>query len=141
MSSESNKTLVRRFSQEILSQRDTGPADELLTVDFVSHFAGMPEPIRGRDAWRQLATAYFTAFPDLHETIEDIVAEGDRIVTRVTVSGTHHGPFMGLPATGNHATWSAMAIFRVTDGQLAEEWVEQDTMSLMQQLGSLPQST
>jgi predicted ester cyclase len=121
-----------------MNGHDPERADGLLDQGFVSHFAGMPEPVRGLSAWKQLASGYFSAFPDLQEPIDDVISEGDKIVTRVTVRGTHKGDFMGIPPTGKQATWTAIAIFRVAGSMLAEEWVEQDSMGMLQQLGVMP---
>ena len=129
-----NIALARRFS-DVMNGHDPDRAEGVLDSTFVSHFAGMPEPVRGLNAWKQLASGYFSAFPDLQETIDDVISEEDKVVTRVTVRGTHKGEFMGIPPTGKQATWTAIAIFRVAGGMLVEEWVEQDSMSMLQQLG------
>jgi steroid delta-isomerase-like uncharacterized protein len=132
-----NLALARRFS-DVMNRHDPDRADGLLDAGFVSHFAGMSEPVRGLTAWKQLAAGYFSAFPDLQESIEDVIADGDKVVTRVTVRGTHSGELMGIPPTGKRASWTAIAIFRVAGGLLAEEWVEQDTMGMLEQLGAVP---
>jgi predicted ester cyclase len=81
---------------------------------------------------------YFTAFPDLHFTVEVMIAEGDKVVARLTVSATHKGDFMGIPATGKHATISVTDINHVANGQSVEHWSDMDTLGLMQQLGVIP---
>jgi len=80
----------------------------------------------------------FTAFPDLHGTIEDLIAEGDKVVDRMTCEGTHQGMFMGAPPTGKRVKWSFIDINRIVDGKIVEHWAEVDTMGIMQQLGLVP---
>src|SRR5574341_722642 len=136
MTTEQNKALVRRH-EELISQQDLDVAFAELSPSFQDHAAppGMP---RGIEAAKQLFAMVFNAFPDLHVTFEDLVAEGDRVVTRLTMHGTHRGMFMGVPPTGKHATWGIINIYRVADGKVVEHWSETDRMSLMQQLGVVP---
>jgi predicted ester cyclase len=81
---------------------------------------------------------YLTAFPDLHLTIEDLIAEGDKVVDRQTARGTHQGTFMGIPPTGKQITVTAMNISRIVGGKIVEHWVELDTLGMLQQLGVVP---
>jgi predicted ester cyclase len=96
--------------------------------------------LRGSEFFNQIKSRILLlAFPDLHFTIEDMFAEGDKVATRWTIRGTHRGEFMGLPPTGNQVTWSGINITRVVEGKLVEDWVEQDTPGLMQQLAGTVQ--
>jgi steroid delta-isomerase-like uncharacterized protein len=109
--------------------------DEVLASDFVAHFPSHA-PIHGIDGFRQFTSAFFTAFPDLTTTIEDLMAEGDKVAVRQTWRGTHASNFLHIPPTGKQVTFTSIEIYRVSGGKLAEEWVELDMHGLLQQLGS-----
>jgi len=96
-----------------------------------------PAP-QGIDGLKGLIASLRTAFPDLSATVDEQVAEGDKVVSRVTMSGTHEGEFMGIPATGKSFTIPGVSIWEVIGGQLISEWVNWDSMSMMQQLGLAP---
>ncbi len=136
MSAEENKAIVRQL-WEAVDRHDVSILDALAAPDVVVHFTGMPE-VRGREAWKQLAAAIFSAFPDLQETAEDVIAEGDRVAARVTWRGTHQGELMGIPPSGKQVTVTGMRIFRLAGGQVVEEWAIDDMLGLMQQLGVIP---
>ena len=138
MSTEENKSLARRFQDEFVNTGNVDILDELMTPDAVLHLTGLPAPVRGREAFKQLAAGYYTAFPDLQEATEDEVAEGDKVVRRVTWRGTHQGEFGGIPPTGKPVTVTGMRIFRIEDGKIAEEWAIDDALGMMQQLGVIP---
>src|SRR5207249_393924 len=139
MGPEENKAVVRRFVEEIPNNKNSVPADELLTSGFVLHFPNMP-PVEGIEAFKEIPTAILSAFPDLVETIDDLVAEGDRVIERMTLRGTHLGEFMGLAPTGKPVSWTAIAIYRREEGRIAECWVEPNLLGLALQTGvvSLP---
>ncbi len=99
---------------------------------------GPGQEVRGREGLRQLVAQYQAAFPDLAVTIEDLVAEGDQVVARWTARGTHQGELMGLAATGQPMSVSAISISRHAAGQIAEEWENFDQLGLLQQLGAVP---
>ena len=111
--------------------------DELVAADIVDHgrFEGMPE---GREGVKALLGAIHGAFTDLEITVNRAVAEGDFVVAHVTNSATMTGDFAGMPATGKHATWDAIHIDRISDGKVAEHWVVQDQLGMLQQLGLVP---
>ena len=109
--------------------------DELVAQDYIQHTKGVPP---GRVGVQQFFTTLRAAFPDIHNTIEDMLAEGDRVVWRSTIRGTHTGPFRGIPPTGKQVTITAINILRIVDGQFVENWGEQDNLGLMQQLGVIP---
>lgn len=138
MSVEENKALARRFQDEFVNTGNVDVLDELMTAGTVLHLAGLPEPVRGREAFKQLAMGYYRAFPDLQETTENEVAEGDKVVRRVTWRGTHRGEFGGIPPTGKQVVVTGMRIFRIEDGKIAEEWAIDDALGMMQQLGVIP---
>jgi steroid delta-isomerase-like uncharacterized protein len=136
MSTEENKAVVRRFSAAVLNQGDFSHVDEILAPDFVLHgFAGFPP---NRAGVEMIVGAFRAAFPDWRETIEELIAEGDTVVARITGSGTHQHEFMGIPAKGTHVTVSAIAMYRIAGGMIQEDWVQIDQLGLLQQLGALP---
>jgi predicted ester cyclase len=113
-------------------------ADALMARDYVGHFPGLP-PVQGLEAWKPLASgAYLSAFPDLHSTLEDVIAEGDKVVGRFTSRATHKGPLMGVPATGRPVTFGSIVIQRFADGKILEEWHQDDMMGILQQIGAIP---
>ena len=136
---EDNKALNRRFVEEVINQGNTDAIDELIDPGVVDHAAPPGFPT-GREGAKQFAAMMRSAFPDLHLTIEDMIAEGDKVVMRSTWSGTHEGEFMGIPATGRRVTVSAIDISRVADGKMVEHWEQSDALGLMQQLGVVPPS-
>ena len=136
MSTEDNKALVRRLYEEVLNQGKLALIDELCAPDFVYHNASTT--IQGREPYKQFLSIYLTASPDLHFTMEDEVAEGDKVVTRYTTRGTHLGPFMGIPPTGTHVIVTGIAITRIANGKAIEEWANADELGLLQQLGVVP---
>ncbi len=135
MSTENNKTLVRRFYEE--GVHNTALFDELLAPTYVLHLPGSPL-IVGIEQAKQLMVTYTSAFPDLQLTTEDLVAEGDKVAIRNTWRGTHQGAFQGLPPTGKHVTFTGSDFFRFMGGKIAEQWADLDALGLMQQLGEIP---
>ena len=134
---EDNKALNRRFVEEVINQGNIEAIDELIDPGVVDH-AAPPGVPTGREGAKQFFAIVRSAFPDLHHTIEDMIAEGDKVVMRSTWSGTHQGEFMGIPATGRRVRVSAIDISRVADGRIVEHWEQSDALGLMQQLGVIP---
>ena len=130
--SDENKAVVRAFLMEVIGSHDADARPDLIAPGYVSHFGSMP-PL-DHEGWKQMAGGFFTAFPDLELTIQDEVAEGDRVAVRWTWTGTHTGDLMGMAPTGKHVETGGMGVYRVVDGQIAEEWVLEDMMGVMQQL-------
>jgi len=130
MSIEENKELVRATFAEL--QRVLAVHESLYGTGWLGHFPGMP-PL-GAEGHRQYSEAMLTAFPDLERTIEDIVAEGDKVVARWSARGTNTGSFNGMPPSGKTATSSGITIFRIAEGRIVEEWSESDMLGLLQQL-------
>jgi steroid delta-isomerase-like uncharacterized protein len=137
MTAENNRTLVRRFLEELFNQRDMAAIDRYLAADYVDHVVppGIPPT---RDGFRQFVGAFFAALPDFRYTIDDMVASDDRVAVRLTAEGTQQGELMGIPATGNHAAWSEMHIGRIANGAIVEHWGQIDNMGMLQQLGVIP---
>ena len=137
MSTEANKTSVRRFYDEVFNKKNRAAIDEFIDPNHVDHAAppGTPGGLAGA---KQTIGMYLTAFPDLHFTVEDMIAEGDKLVARLTVRGTQQGAFMGIPPTGKHVTVTAIDISRMAGGKSVEHWIEMDTLGMMQQLGVIP---
>ena len=137
MSTEENKAIVRRIWEEILNKGNLALVDELVAPNYIGHFPGM-EDIKGPEGLKQLFTMYLTAFPDLRLTIDDMVAEGDKVVCRVTLRGTHKGDLMGIAPTGKQVTGTRTVIHRIVGGKEVEGWDCADTLGMLQQLGVVP---
>ena len=139
MSEEANKALMRRMVEEILNRGNLEAADEIFAPDYVLHDPASPEEVRGPEGFKGFVGVFHTAFPDLHLTIEDQIAEGDnKMVTRYRVSGTHRGDLMGLPPSGKRVTFVGVGVTRTSDGKIVETWEHYDALGLMQQLGIVP---
>ena len=138
MSVEQDKALVRRFVEEIFNRGNMSVVDELFAPDFVEHEelpAGIPND---REGVIQLTTMLRSAFPDFKATIDDIIAEGNKVVIRMTWRGTQKGEFMGVPPSGKSVAVGVIDIIRIADGQFVEHWGQMDSMGMMQQLGVIP---
>jgi len=136
MSAE-NEAVVRRAFDEI-AQGNLDVADEIIAPEYVRHdLAGGPDA-HGPDGVKRLIAGLRTAFPDIKTTIEDIFADGEKVVVRFSVRGTHSGPFMGIAPTGREATWRGVNIYRVSGGRIRETWQLADGLGLLRQLGAAP---
>ena len=137
MSTEVNKASVRRFYDEVFNKKNRAAIDEFVAPNQVDHAAppGTPAGLAGA---KQLLGMYLTAFPDCHLTVEDMIAEGDRVVARFTMRGTQQGAFMDIPPTGKQVTVTAIDINCISGGKCVEHWMEMDTLGLLQQLGVIP---
>jgi len=134
---ERNKKLLRKAVDEIWNKGNYNTLKEMVSDDFVIRFPR--EELRGVENIKQFYTHLRNAFPDIHFTIIDQVAEDDKVVTHWSASGTHRGEFKGIPATGKKVTFTAMDIDKVTNGKFVECWTNMDELGLMQQLGVIPQ--
>jgi steroid delta-isomerase-like uncharacterized protein len=139
VSLENNKKIARRLT-ELLDQGNEAQLMAILSADFVSHFAGLPQPL-DRQHYIQANQAAREAFGDLRRTVEDLVAEGDRVALRITARGTHTGMFRGILATGKYTEISGIVIRRIAGEQIIEEWVVNDQLGLLQQLGLIPNAS
>ncbi|HSK87966.1 MAG TPA: ester cyclase [Anaerolineales bacterium] len=141
MSTETNKEIVRRFIMEAFDQGNLAVVDEIVAPDQVNGGPGALPAWPGPEGNKMLITAYRNAFPDLHFTIDEQIAEGNTVVTRWTAHGTHSGEFAGLPPTGKSATVVGMGLDRVENGKIVESWGLFDQFGMLQQLGVLPAPT
>jgi len=137
MSTEENKALIRRFVEEIVNKGNIALIDELVAANYIDHSSppGAPSGIEGS---KQFTNLFRMAFPDIHITLDDLIAEGDKVVSRFTMRGTNKGEFLGIPPTGKQVTITGIHIDRFAGGKLVEHWGQQDTLGLMQQLGVIP---
>jgi steroid delta-isomerase-like uncharacterized protein len=138
MSLDKNKELVREMVEVLFNQGDVGGGDEFLSPDFIENEELPPGVPAGREGVKLLTGMLHTAFPDFEATIEDLIAEDDKVVIRMTWTGTHEGEFMGIPPTGNRVSFGVFDIVRIADGMIVEHWGLMDNMALMQQLGVMP---
>ena len=138
-SEKANIAIVRKFFEVGPSKGDIVAADALLHPEFSLH-TPLPTPGPGIEAMNNVIITCRAAFHGLQVTVDDIMAEGDKVTARFTARGVHNGEFMGLPATGKGITMTGIEIFRIKDGKIAELWGEANLMGLMQQLGLLPGS-
>ncbi len=137
MSAEEYKAIARR-TWEIVNQRNPDLIEEFYPPDFVWHEPD--QDIRGYEQARQFVSMYLSAFPDLNATVEDVIAEGDKAVTRYTIRGTHQGEIEEFgPPTGRQVEIKGITIHRIEDGKIVEEWERYDNLSLLQQLGLVPE--
>jgi steroid delta-isomerase-like uncharacterized protein len=132
-----NKRLIRRFFDEGLSPGDMTVVDELVAPALNLHGAPADLP-PGRDGLKALLSVFRAAFPDYRDTLDEMVADDDRVATRWTFRGTHRGHFQGIATTNKPVTIRGMSIFRVTEGQIVEDWTEMDVLGLLQQIGPSP---
>jgi len=137
MSIEANKLLVRRLIAEAQEGGNLAVVDELLADDFIDHtpLPGLPPT---RDGVRTLFAGMRAAFPDLRITIHEQIGDEEKVMTRKTFSGTHAGPFMGIPASGNPIAFEVIDILTIRGDQIREHRVILDQLGLMQQLGAIP---
>ena len=136
MTAETNKHIMERFTSEFLTTGDASLAEEFLSPDVALHFAG--QQLRGRDRYLAVVAANGDTFDDLVWTVEDMVADGDTVAVRYTMTGTHRGEFAGVPPTGTAVLAQSMAFYRLADGQIVEERAQLDMLGIIQQLGAAP---
>jgi steroid delta-isomerase-like uncharacterized protein len=137
MSAEDNKRLLHRSVDEFWNTGNVGAIDQLYATNYVGH-----DPSGANEGdlehFKQYAQAVFAAFPDLRLTLDDVIAEGDKVVKRWTARCTHTGEFMGVPATGNKLEITGTTTYRVGGGKFVESWWNTDTLGMMQQMGVIP---
>ena len=139
MSTEENKAMLRHLFEEVWNQGNLAAVDELFAADYVLH--DPTHLVRGPEGFKAYVSAFRAAFPDLHATVEDQIAEGNRAAMRFTARGTHKGEFQGIPPTGKQIALSGISIQRFVDGKIVENWVSLDALGalgMLQQLGVLP---
>jgi len=137
---ERNKAVVRRAYDMGMNRRDMKVVDEVFSPDYIAYFRGEP-PIRGREDFKVSLAAFFEAFSDLVFTVEDAIAEGDRVAIRWSATGVHSGEYRGfpptlrVPPTGKRLTFTAIDLYRLEGGVIAEEWNTLDQLELLHQMG------
>jgi steroid delta-isomerase-like uncharacterized protein len=141
MSLEKNKTAALRIPLEVFNKGNVNVADEVMAADYIEHAPVPPGLPPGVAGFKLFIPAFRAAFPDFQFTVDDVIAEGDKVVVRLTAQGTQKGEFAGLPASGKQATWSEIHICDMANGKLVEHWVVQDRLGMMQQLGFIPVPT
>src|SRR5829696_7147317 len=137
MSTEDNKRAVLRWREELWNKRNPGVVEELAAPDYIGHMAGIPGPVRGREALRQLFAGWLAAF-DVRVTPEFLIAEGDMVAVRDANRAKHIGEFQGRPPTGQEVSGTSTDIYRIVDGRIVEQWFEADFTGMLLQLGLLP---
>lgn len=133
---EENKEIVRRLNA--IWEGDLEVVDELVAENYLNHNPIVPDAPPGPEGFKQNVTALRTAFPDIDFTLEDLIAEGDKVVFRTIGHGTHEGELMGVEPTERVVELSGFVMFRIKDGQIAERWARYDTMGMLRQMGPLP---
>ena len=135
--SGTNKEVIQAFLEEVINQGRLERADDMVMGDFVE-LDPLPGQEQGREGLKAVIHALRSAFPDMHWVVKEMVAESDKVVTRFVWTGTHHGVFLGIPATGRSVEVKGVVIDRLEDGKMADSRILMDTMGLMQQLGAIP---
>ena len=135
--SEANKALFRRFVQEVINEKNTDKMELLLGEPWLDHNLP-PGAAPGVEGMKQMMGEFFAAFPDLNVTIDQLIAEGDIVVGRMTNTGTHQGDLMGIAPTGKRVTFSEIHMVRIENGKAVEHWGNSDDLGMMQQLGVIP---
>ena len=141
MSSESNKANVRRYFEEVVNKRNLDILDEIVTTDCIIHRPEAPEPIRGLEAFKEALGRILQVYTEFTTTIHDLVAEEDRVACRLSHSAVNRGEWTSRigrhTVAGKTVSWPAIAIFRIRDGKIAEEWVSRDELGMLIALGVL----
>jgi steroid delta-isomerase-like uncharacterized protein len=137
MTIETNKAVMSRFT-EFINTASEKLAAELISPDAVFHVPGAPEPLRGPAGYLAVIGMMRSGFPDIQWTLDEMIAEGDRVAARFTMRGTHQGTFFGVPPTGKKIAVTAMNFYRLSGGQFVEERGQPDLLALMQQIGAIP---
>ena len=138
MPTEQNKAIFRRMVEEIFNRGNMSQVDEFIAPDFIEREELPPGIPPGREGVKQMTIMFRSAFPDFKATIDDMIAEGDKVVVRMTWSGTHKGEFMGIPPTGKSVSFGLIDIVRFAGDKFVEHWGMMDSTSMMQQLGVNP---
>jgi len=130
-----NKDFIQDYTEDYWNKHNIAAFEKYYASGFIMHF---PDGDHNSEQYKGLCQAYFKAFPDLHVTTNDLVAEGDKVTKVWTVNCTHNGEFMGIPPTGKSIVFKGIEVFRITDGKIAEVWAIMDNLGMMQQLGIIP---
>ncbi len=138
---EINKGIVLRWYDEVANGGKTEVSDELFVENYVDHDPPSPSEVwpQGAEGARQSLATYRAAFPDLHYTVESVLADGDDVALRYTFQGTHRGVFLGIPATGTEVRFTGISLFRILGDKIIESWGQFDLLDFLQQIGTWPQ--
>ena len=137
MPEQENIAVLDRFIEEVINQGNLDAADEIVEENFVE-LDPLPGQRQGREGLKEVIGMMRAAFPDIHWVADETIASGDKVVTRFTWTGTHHGPFLGIPATRNHVTVKGVVIDRLSSGKMADSRILMDSLGMMQQHGVIP---
>jgi predicted ester cyclase len=137
MSIEQNKEIAGRLHEEVINQKNLPALDDYVAADVIWHNAP-PGLAPGMEGYKQFFPMLYAAFPDYHATIEDAIAEGDKVVHRFEGRGTHKGEWMGIAPTGKQVNVTGIIIYRIAGNKIVEEWTQYDAMGVMIQLGAVP---
>jgi steroid delta-isomerase-like uncharacterized protein len=135
---DQDKAVVRRVFEDMFNRKDAAVADQIYTEDHAYHDPSAPGLPKGPGGVKAVLGAFVVAFPDLHMTVEDVIADGNKAVVRWVSRGTNTGSLMGLPATGKQVEVSGTTVYRLSGGKIAESWALWDHMGMMQQMGIIP---
>lgn len=135
---ESIEAIVRQYF-DAWERFDLDALDEVIAPDVIDHMAYEGQQT-GIEGYRQFFTMWRTAFPDLHTDIYDLIVDGDKVAVRWTATGTHRAEYEGFPATGKRISFDAISLMRIENGKVVEEWVNQDTLGVVQQLAAIPRT-
>jgi steroid delta-isomerase-like uncharacterized protein len=138
MSVEENKALARRFYEEVFNQGNLDVLDELVTQEHLNHDPTLPDVPLGPEGLKQVTNFYRSAFPDANITVEEQIAEGEKVVNRWRARGTHRAELMGVPPSGNRVEITGIDLMRISGGKIAETWPNYDALGMMQQIGAIP---
>ena len=137
MPEQENIAVLGRFIEEVINQGNLAAADEIVEESFVE-LDPLPGQRQGREGLKEIIAMMRAAFPDIHWVADETIASGEKVVTRFTWTGTHRGPFLGIPATGKHVTVKGVVIDRLPGGKMADSRILMDSLGMMQQLGVVP---
>jgi predicted ester cyclase len=137
MSEAQNKTIAERFNDDVWGTGDEAALEELFAPDFVDHGA-LPGQTPDREGHKQTLAEFRSAFPNLSVTTDDIIAEGEKVVSRWTARGTHQGELMGIAPTGKEMTFTGIEVLRIAESKVVERWAEGNDLEVMQQIGAIP---
>lgn len=140
MSSADHERVIHRYFEEVWNNGQLEVLDEIIAPDYINHSSSMPDQPPGPAGLKPIVAAMRSAFTDLHYTLHDLVITEGKVAVRCTMSGTHTGDFFGIPATGKQVKINQFQIEHIRDGQIVEHWRQSDDLTLMRQLGLLPQT-
>jgi len=138
MSIEDNKVIARRFAEDVWGRADPAAVEQVVHPDITVAYPLLPETVHGREAFKQVLAQLQAALPDLRGTVDEVIAEGDKVVVRWTLAGTQRGAFGPIPATGKSVRWTGISICRIAAGQVIDDRGEEDALGFMRQLGLVP---